>query len=109
MCDGDLCVLLSVWWLFLSSFGFVVRVSRVGQMVQTQLYSANGWDSIYGGASAAKSSDGWGDESGADNTGSVSQLHQQDDDVDPDRYSLLHKIHFIFPTPSQYMCLFPQR
>lgn len=50
----------------------------------TQLYSANGWDSIYGGASAAKSSDGWSDESGADNTGSVSQLHQQDDDVDPD-------------------------
>ena len=84
-------------------------VCRVGQMVQAQLYSANGWDSIYGGASAAKSSDGWSDESGADNTGSVSQLHQQDDDVDPDRYSLLHKIHSIFPTPSQNMCLLPER
>jgi len=58
--------------------------SGANTMVQAQLYSANGWDSIYGGASAAKSSDGWSDESGADNTGSVSQLHQQDDDVDPD-------------------------
>ena len=74
-------------------------------MVQTQLYSANGWDSIYGGASAAKSSDGWSDESGADNTGSVSQLHQQDDDVDPDRYLLLHKIHYIFQHPAK-TCVF---
>lgn len=59
-------------------------------LAESQLYSATGWDAIYGGKGAGKSSDGWGDDSGEDNTGAITDsLHQSDDDsddsdVDPD-------------------------
>lgn len=59
------------------------------QLAQSRLYSATGWDAIYGGKGAVHSSDGWGDDSGQDNTGAQTNvLHEtdgdSDDDVDPD-------------------------
>ena len=59
------------------------------QLAESRLYSATGWDSIYGGGKSANSDD-WGDVSGADNTGARhTGLHEDDDDdddsfVDPD-------------------------
>jgi len=68
--------------------------SSTGKLAESQLYSATGWDAIYGGKGAARSSDGWGDDSGEDNTGARTNqdLHETDDsdsdsdsdDVDPD-------------------------
>lgn len=63
--------------------------SSTGKLAQSRLYSATGWDAIYGGEGAVHSSDGWGDDSGQDNTGArTNVLHEtdgdSDDDVDPD-------------------------
>jgi len=67
-----------------------------GQLAASKLYSATGWDAIYGGGGASTSnSDGWDDSSGSDNTGArTNSLHEtwgddsdsssDDTDVDPD-------------------------
>ncbi len=66
------------------------------QLSASKLYSATGWDAIYGGGGGASSnSDGWADSSGSDDTGArTNSLHQtwgddsdsssDDSDVDPD-------------------------
>lgn len=55
-------------------------------LAESQLYSATGWASLYGGSGSGKSSgDGWGDKSGVDDTGARNEgLHESDDDDDAD-------------------------
>ena len=58
------------------------------QLAISKLYSATGWDSIYGGASGS-STDAWHDSSGSDDTGAQTNILHEDsesdsDDTDPD-------------------------
>lgn len=62
-------------------------VIGVQELAVSQLYSADGWASLYGGSSGGgkSSGDGWGDRSGSDDTGARNEgLHESDSDDDTD-------------------------
>jgi len=57
------------------------------ELAVSQLYSADGWASLYGGSGGGgkSSGDGWGDRSGSDDTGARNEgLHESDSDDDTD-------------------------
>ena len=62
----------------------VMGSGSVGEkLAESRLYSATGWASLYGGSGSSQSSgDGWGDNSGDDDTGARNTgLHESDDDT----------------------------
>jgi hypothetical protein len=58
---------------------------RARQLVISKLYSATGWDSIYGGSSGSSTnSDAWHDSSGSDDTGARTNILHEDGDLESD-------------------------
>ena len=58
---------------------------RARQLAISKLYSATGWDSIYGGSSGSSTnSDAWHDSSGSDDTGARTNILHEDGDSDSD-------------------------